>query len=158
MNRLMMGAALVGAMALATAASADAGGVRVGTLTCQQAPGWGYVLASSHKIHCSFSGDNYGPEFYAGDISRLGVDIGYQQSAVLVWGVFAPTNRMAPGSLAGHYGGASANAAVGVGLGANVLIGGFDQSFTLQPLSIEGRTGLNVAAGVAGLRLRPVPY
>jgi hypothetical protein len=33
------------------------------------------------------------------------------------------------------------------------LIGGSSNHITLQPLSIEGMTGLNVAAGVAGLRL-----
>jgi Protein of unknown function (DUF992) len=73
----------------------------------------------------------------------------------LVWQVFAPTNVIGPGALAGGYGGVSAGAAVGVGLGANALAGGLNNSFALQPVSVEGQTGLNAFAGVAGLELRP---
>jgi hypothetical protein len=157
MNKLMMSAALAGATMIASAASADHGGVRVGTLTCHEAPGWGYVLGSSHRVNCTFSGnENDRVERYTGDIGKLGVDVGYQKSAVIVWGVFAPTSSVRQGDLAGHYGGASANAAIGPGVGANVLIGGFNKSFTLQPVSLEGRTGVDIAAGVAGLTLKPV--
>jgi hypothetical protein len=153
-----MGAALVGATMLAGAASAaDESGTRVGTLTCSEAPGWGYILGSSHRMHCIFNTGDNRVERYDGDISKVGIDLGYQQSATLVWGVIAPTSRVRRGDLAGHYGGASANATFGVGLGANVLVGGFDKSFMLQPVSFEGLTGLNVAAGIAGLTLKPRP-
>ena len=58
-----------------------------------------------------------------------------------------------------------ASATVGVGLGANVLVGGSGNSIALQPVSIEGTTGLNVAGRhrrndpdlPAGLRRRPHP-
>lgn len=156
MKKLILAAALLGATALASAASADHGGIRVGTLTCHEARGWGYLVASSHRLHCTFAGDSdRGNEAYNGAISKLGVDVGYQSSAVLVWGVFAPTSAVKRGDLAGHYGGLSANAAVGVGAGANVLIGGFNKSFTLQPISVEGRKGLDIAAGVGGMTLKP---
>jgi hypothetical protein len=92
-------------------------------------------------------------ERYNGDISKFGVDVGYQGSAVLLWDVIAPNTGMERGALSGHYGGVDASAAVGVGAGANVLVGGFNRSFTLQPVSIEGETGLNVAAGVGELTL-----
>ena len=82
------------------------------------------------------------------------VDIGYVQSAVIVWAVFAPTADVAPGALAGDYGGVTAGASIAVGLGANVLIGGSTKQIALQPLSVEGNQGLNVAAGIASISLK----
>jgi len=97
------------------------------------------------------------PQNYVGSIDKFGVDIGYTKGGVLVWTVLAPTTSPAPGSLAGAYGGATASATVGAGGGANVLVGGSGKTITLQPLSIEGNTGLNVAAGVAALTLTHQP-
>ena len=130
------------------------GGVQVGTLTCSVAAGWGFVFGSSKDIRCTFARAGGPPEHYAGAINKFGVDIGYTQGGVLVWGVFAPTASLAPGTLSGNYVGATGSATVGVGAGANVLIGGFDKSVALQPVSIEGGTGLNVAAGIGELTLR----
>jgi hypothetical protein len=93
-------------------------------------------------------------EFYTGSITKFGADIGYLSSAVMIWAVLAPTTNLGQGALAGTYAGATASAAVGVGAGANVLIGGFNHSIALQPVSIEGQNGLNVAAGVASLSLK----
>jgi hypothetical protein len=132
-------------------------GVKVGTLTCNVDSGWGFVFGSSKGVRCSFTNGSGPASHYSGAISKFGVDIGYSQSAVMVWGVIAPTTSMAPGALAGDYGGVTASATVGVGAGANVLIGGFNKSFTLQPVSIEGNTGLNVAGGIAGLSLTYQP-
>ena len=84
-------------------------------------------------------------------------DIGYTEGGVLVWGVVAPSSDIRPGSLDGDYVGASASATVGVGAGANVLVGGFDRSFALQPLSVSGNEGLNVAAGVGEISLKLTP-
>ena len=155
--------AILGALGLAAAIAlpgvpANAqGGVRVGTLSCNVAAGWGFVFGSSKALHCVFSpGPGGHPEHYAGSISKFGVDIGYTQGGVLVWGVFAPTTNLAPGALAGSYGGATASATVGVGAGANVLVGGSNRTISLQPVSIEGNTGLNVAAGIGAITLRPV--
>ena len=160
MKKLMTCAALLSAAALsAQAAHADdrPGGVRIGTLSCHEASGWGFVFGSSHRVRCIFTGnaDHGRPDRYDGSISKFGVDVGYQGSAVIVWAVFAPTDHLGRGDLGGHYGGATANAAVGVGAGANVLLGGFHKSLTLQPVSIAGETGLNVAAGVGELTLKP---
>lgn len=154
-SRIMVAAgilalAIPGAPAPAPAAE---GGVKVGVLTCNVAAGWGFVFGSSKQVNCSFDPSQGSAERYAGSISKFGVDIGYSAAAVMVWVVFAPTTDVKPGALAGTYAGATAGAAVGVGAGANVLLGGFNNSFTLQPVSIEGSIGLNVAAGVAGLSL-----
>jgi len=151
MNKLLLCASVLGAMTLATQASAD--GVKVGTLSCNESAGWGFIFGASHSVHCTFTGDNKRVERYDGAISKYGVDIGYQESGVLIWAVVAPTNDIGPGALDGHYGGLTAGATVGVGVAANALVGGSNNSIALQPLSIEGTTGLNVAAGVGDLTL-----
>jgi hypothetical protein len=71
--------------------------------------------------------------------------------------VLAPTSDLAPGALAGEFAGATASATVGVGAGANVLVGGSSRTISLQPLSLEGSTGLNVAAGIGAISLRYEP-
>lgn len=153
---------VVGAVVLAagvamhgTPAPAQAS-VRVGTLSCHVAGGWGFIFGSSKALHCTFSAGAGHVERYVGSISKFGVDIGYTQSGVLVWAVLAPTTQLAPGALAGSYGGATASATVGVGAGANVLVGGSNHTISLQPVSIEGNTGLNVAAGIGAITLRHV--
>jgi hypothetical protein len=105
-------------------------------------------------MHCSYAMQPGYTEYYNGSITKFGADIGYLSSAVMIWAVLAPTTNLGQGALAGTYAGATASAAVGVGAGANVLIGGFNHSIALQPVSIEGQNGLNVAAGVAALSLK----
>jgi uncharacterized protein DUF992 len=132
---------------------AQAQGVKAGVLTCNVSSGFGFIFGSSKAVNCSFSPPGGPPQHYVGSIDKFGVDIGYTSGGVLVWTVLAPTTSPAPGSLTGSYGGATASATAGVGVGANVLVGGSGNSISLQPLSIEGNTGLNVAAGVAALTL-----
>jgi len=141
---------------MASAAQAAPHGVRVGELTCNVASGWGFVFGSSKDLHCTFRGNGH-HEHYVGSISKFGVDIGYTEGGVLVWGVFAPSSDVREGALQGDYAGASASATVGVGVGANVLVGGLDKSIDLQPLSVEGNKGLNVAAGIGAISLRSSP-
>ncbi len=131
--------------------------VQVGSLTCNVAGGWGFVFGSSKAVRCTFARAGGRPEHYAGSINKFGVDIGYTQGGVLVWGVFAPSGSLAPGALSGNYVGASGSATVGVGAGANVLVGGSNRTISLQPVSFEGNTGLNVAAGIGSISLRYQP-
>jgi hypothetical protein len=141
-----------GGLMLSTPAQAQ--GVKVGVLTCNVASGFGFIFGSSRAINCTFSPSGGGPpQHYVGAINKFGVDIGYLQGGVIVWGVVAPTANLAPGSLSGTYAGATASATAGVGVGANVLVGGSGNSIALQPVSIEGTTGLNVAAGIAEMTL-----
>ncbi|HEY2526188.1 MAG TPA: DUF992 domain-containing protein [Candidatus Binataceae bacterium] len=128
--------------------------VRAGYLTCHVASGWGFVFGSSREVNCAYTRDKNYTEYYHGSITKFGADIGYLSSAVILWAVVAPTTNLGEGALAGHYGGATASVALGVGAGANVLIGGFKKSIALQPISIEGENGLNVAAGIAELNLK----
>jgi hypothetical protein len=154
MKTAWIGLVLSAALAASPAAHAQSsGGVKLGTLSCHVSSGWGLIFGSSRDLNCTFQGMNR-VEHYTGSITKFGVDVGYQQAGVMVWTVIAPTTDVdKPGMLAGKYGGGTASATVGVGLGANALIGGLGGSIALQPLSIEGSTGLNVAAGVAGLSL-----
>lgn len=147
------GAAAVAAL-LALGSPATAAGIKVGVLTCHVSSGWGFIFGSSKDLHCNFSpsGRGFG-ERYIGSVSKFGVDIGYTSGGVLVWDVIAPTSTVRRGALAGAYAGVTGSATVGVGAGANVLVGGFNRSITLQPVSIEGNTGLNVAAGIGEITL-----
>ena len=142
---------------IASAADAAPAGIKVGELTCNVASGWGFVFGSSKDLHCTFRGNNRHADHYVGSVSKFGVDIGYTEGGVLVWGVFAPSSDVRAGALEGDYAGASASATVGVGVGANVLVGGLDKSIDLQPLSVEGNKGLNVAAGIGAISLRSSP-
>jgi hypothetical protein len=127
--------------------------VRAGYLTCHVDAGWGFIFGSSRKLDCAYALQPGYTEYYFGSVTKFGADIGYLQSGVIIWAVLAPTTNLGQGALAGHYGGATASAAVGVGAGANVLVGGFNSSIALQPVSIEGQNGLNVAAGVVAMNL-----
>ena len=145
---------VTGGLALGTPAQAD---VRVGVMTCGMDSGFGYVLGSSRDLHCTFVPAAGAPEHYAGTIAKFGVDIGYVQNAVIVWTVVAPTVALPPGSLTGTYGGATASVTAGVGIGANVLMGGSSQTISLQPVSVQVGTGLNVAGGFASMSLNFQP-
>jgi hypothetical protein len=153
--RMMLGTAIaVTGLAVASAAIAAPAGVKVGTLTCNVAGGMGFVFGSTKDLACSYEPTKAAVEHYTGTISKWGVDIGYTGKSRLIWAVFAPTSDVRPGALEGEYAGATAQATVGVGLGANVLIGGLDKSVALQPVSVEGSTGLNVAAGIGSISLK----
>jgi Protein of unknown function (DUF992) len=133
--------------------SAQAGGVKIGTLTCHIDGGVGFIIGSSKDASCTFRPAGRGRnEHYSGTIGKLGVDIGVTGETVLGWVVFAP-GQLKRGALRGQYTGASAEATVGLGVGANVLVGGFKRGINLQPLSIQAQTGLNVAAGIGSLTL-----
>ena len=130
-------------------------GVNVGSLSCNVAGGVGFIFGSSKDLSCLFTRTDGVAERYRGTIKKFGIDIGFTKEAQIVWLVFAPGN-IAPGSLTGSYAGATAGASVGVGAGANVLVGGSNKQITLQPVSVEGSTGLNVAAGIGSISLKHV--
>lgn len=128
-------------------------GVNVGSLTCRVAGGMGFVFGSSKELDCLLARTDGVAERYTGTIKRFGVDIGFTKEAHVVWLVFAP-GQISKGALAGDYVGATAAVAAGLGLGANVLVGGSNKQISLQPVSVEGSVGLNVAAGVAEVSLK----
>lgn len=148
---LAAGALTLGGAAIAPEAHAQ-GGVAAGVLTCNVSSGFGFVFGSSRDLNCVYSTTG---EHYVGSINKYGVDIGFTKGGVIVWTVIAPTANLAPGTLGGHYAGATAGATAVVGVAAHALVGGNNNTITLQPLSIEGNQGLNVAAGIAEVTLRP---
>jgi hypothetical protein len=150
---IITSAALVLAALTGSAQAQDR--IQAGSLTCDVSAGIGLIIGSQRNVSCTFTPSLPGPiEYYTGTISKLGVDLGVTAGGVMVWLVFAPTSRPV-GALAGTYVGGSAEASVIAGVGANALVGGSGNTFALQPLSVQGQTGLSVAAGVAGLELRP---
>jgi len=157
MKRMTWFAPAALALVFAAPASASPNGVKVGILTCQVESGWGYVLGSSKNIDCNYRPNRGASDRYTGSISKFGVDIGYTDHGVIVWDVVAPTSDTRPGALEGGYAGATASATVGAGVGANVLLGGFDKSIALQPVSVEGNTGLDISAGIGAMRLKSAP-
>ncbi len=147
-------AAVVG-LAIAPASAQVRG--KVGTLNCTIAGGVGFVVGSQKKVDCDFTPDYPGPrERYVGTISKIGVDIGVTTATEVVWIVAAQTSGRRRGSLAGSYVGATGEATVIGGVGANVLVGGSNRTVSLQPLSLQGQLGLNVAGGIGELRLTEV--
>ncbi len=150
--RILLTAVSGALLALGVASSADAA-VRVGTLRCIGAPKVGAIVASVQKARCVFTGVNGRHERYAGEFGRIGADIGVTNASELVWSVYAPTS-LRRRALAGNYVGASADVAIGVGAGANVLVGGNNSTVSLQPVSVKTQTGLAVGAGLGELQLR----
>lgn len=128
--------------------------VRVGVLNCNVQGGAGFVFGSSKQLDCVFESGSV-RERYHGVINKYGLDLGATSNSVIAWAVLASTDRVGPGALAGTYGGVSGEASIGVGLGANALLGGSNRSIALQPLSVGAQQGLNVAVAVAALELRP---
>jgi hypothetical protein len=137
------------------AAAQDAQKAKAGMLTCKTSASLGLIVGSHQRLRCSFVPNDGGAgELYSGHIGRLGLDVGVRAAGVLAWAVIAPTNGIHRGALAGTYVGASGDASLGLGVGAKVLVGGSHRSIALQPVSIEGQAGINLALGVASLNLR----
>ena len=148
--------AVVAATLMATVPAGVQAAVQAGGLTCRSVGSVGYVVGAMLNFDCVFAPAAGGPPHrYVGVIRRVGVDLGATQGVSLAWVVFAPTAVIHPGDLAGVYGGVQGNASVVVGAGANVMVGGSNNTFALQPVSVQAQTGLNVSAGVTGLELRP---
>jgi hypothetical protein len=149
--------ALTAIAAITTVSAQPQDRVQAGVLNCDVSGGLGLILGSQKEVTCQFlpADANSPREVYVGVINKFGLDIGATTQGQMVWNVFAPTSRPVA-ALAGDYVGAGAEATVAVGLGANVLVGGNNRTVALQPVTIQGQTGLNVAAGVTELRLRPV--
>ena len=152
LKSLVVSASLAVVMTAATGSATAKSGTNVGVLDCTIAAGVGLILGSSKKISCAFTPAKGQTQNYSGSITKLGLDVGVTGESYVKWVVFAP-GSVDRGALAGSYGGGSAEATIGVGLGANVLVGGLEKSIALQPVSVQGQTGLNLAVGIAGLKL-----
>lgn len=129
--------------------------IQIGVLECRGGASVGFIVGSVTNLGCFLHADGRRDEPYVATIRKVGLDLGITQETSLAWAVFAPVERAGIGDLAGDYAGAQGSASIGIGLGANVLVGGSANSIALQPLSLQGSTGINVAVGLAGLELRP---
>jgi hypothetical protein len=155
MRRLTISLAVAALTAIAATSFATAQSrVKTGVLECRGGASIGLVVGSSSMLTCIYRGDDRFQDHYVGVIRKIGLDLGITQEVNLTWAVFAPTGRIGPGDLLGNYAGVSGSASVGVGLGANALVGGSNNSVALQPLSVQGQVGFNVQAGLQGFELR----
>jgi len=154
MRRSMLGVAIVSL--LLPIAGADASPPSAGILECQGGRSIGYIVGSVANLDCVYHSHGRPPEAYIATIRRFGLDLGVTEQTRFAWAVSAPVSRFERGELAGTYGGLSASASVGVGFGGNFLVGGPGNAYALQPISMQGQTGFNLAAGVAGIELKPV--
>jgi hypothetical protein len=156
MFRNTIAGAVVGAAALAavlsTPVDAQQDRVQAGSLECSMSSSIGLIVASQRNVACNYKPNGGPPEAYVGTMTRVGLDVGITGGGAIIWAVFSGTNRYV-GMLAGTYVGASAEMTIAAGLGANVLVGGSNRSVALQPLSVQGQVGLNIAAGVSSLEL-----
>ena len=153
MKKLLLSLFATGSLMAAVApANAD---IRVGVLRCDVAPSVSFIIGSSKELRCAFYGEGQPRDVYRGYINRLGIDVGWTTGGRIGWWVFAPS-RPGPGALAGGYYGASAEATLAAGVGANALVGGLNNSFTLQPFSLAAQGGLDAALTISGMRLDAV--
>jgi Protein of unknown function (DUF992) len=129
--------------------------VQVGILECRGGASVGFIVGSVTNLGCLLRAEGLPEDRYVATIRKVGLDIGITQETALAWGVFAPTVRLGPGALSGNYAGVQGSAALGVGVGGNVLVGGSNNTIALQPLSLQGQVGVSIAAGLESLELRP---
>ena len=158
MRRLIFLAGIAATLTIASLAGANAQQVervQLGVLECRGGASIGLIVGSVTNLGCVLRSSGRPDDFYVATIRKIGVDLGITQETALAWGVFAPAKWVGPGDLAGNYAGAQGSAAIGVGAGGNVLVGGSNNSVALQPLSLQGQVGLSVAAGLESLELRP---
>jgi hypothetical protein len=146
--------AAIAAISLTSSANAQ-DRVRVGVLECRGGASIGFVVGSVTNLGCVLRVEGFPEDRYVATIRKVGLDIGITQETALAWGVFAPVARLAPGDLTGTYAGAQGSASLGVGVGGNVLVGGSNNTIALQPLSVQGSVGVNLAAGLESLELSP---
>ncbi len=158
-HRLLLASfALVATLAMPAAAQAPQSWTQVGALSCQVDPSVGFIVVGSQSMRCLFTPNTTRErEAYAGALNTVGLNVGISAGGVLGWAVFAPTAGLPLGALAGEYVGVSGDVGIGLGAGANVLLGGSNRTVALQPISLQGSIALNVVAGVSSLKLRPLP-
>ncbi len=152
---LTLAAAAALAAAVTPAAVANQPGVNVGSLVCNMSGSVGMIITSQQSMNCTFESAAGRKEYYTGLIQNFGLDLGATTGGTMAWAVFAP-GQVSEHALSGSYAGAGAQVTAGVGLGANVLLGGSSQQIALQPVSVETSAGLNLAVGVAKLQLSPM--
>ena len=159
MRRSFMLAGAAAAMLVASFAGAQQPPmVQVGVLECRGGASIGFIVGSVTNLGCVLRVAGIPDDRYVATIRKVGVDLGITQDTALAWAVYSPVARLGPGDLSGDHAGAQGSASVGVGGGGNFLVGGPANAYALQPISVQGQTGLNVAAGVAGIELEPVGF
>ena len=158
LKKILSSIVTVSAWAFGLAARAEQA-LELGVLRCHAVPGTGYnlITRSTADVECTLTGSGGFEESYRGETGiGLGIDLNLDREATIANTVLA-AGDVDPGNyaLAGKYAGAKASITVGVGVVAAVLVGGREKSFGLQPLALEGSTGLGLSGGIGYLYLEP---
>jgi hypothetical protein len=125
----MLAAAMLAAPGIANAERAE-----VGKPDCDGSAGIGVVVSSKQDVNCTFTPTGSGTaQHYVGNITDVGLDVGTVEKGRMLWLVYNAT-REPVGGLQGTYRGVTADASVGIGGGANVLVGGTAKTLSLQPV------------------------
>ncbi|MGY3447995.1 DUF992 domain-containing protein [Bradyrhizobium sp. USDA 4353] len=130
--------------------------MRVGVLECEGRRTTGKLVMSNARLRCVFRSQGRAPERYVAKVRRYGLDLGLTDETRMAWAVTAPVNDFGRSELGGRYGGVSANAAALVGFGGSFLLRDTDRATQLQPISLQGQTGMNLAAGITEVELVPL--
>jgi hypothetical protein len=152
---LLLAIFALAALAVGPAGAQSQGWVQAGMLSCRLNPSIGFVIFGHQSMECAFQPASGPMQAYEGAINTVGLDLGVSNGGRFAWAVFGPAAGIPNGALAGEYVGASGDIGLGVGVGANVLVGGSNRSVALQPVSLEGSVALNIVAGLSQLQLRP---
>lgn len=131
---------------------------RTGVLQCKLMGSGVSLLVENQEVDCLYRDDHGAPdEKYTGKLTKVGANISINGPGELGWAVATTSKQLIPGALAGQYAGPGVTAKLGVGGGGAILVGGSDNTISLQPFTAEAGTGLGVTAGVQNLALIYVP-
>ncbi|HEY1747787.1 MAG TPA: DUF992 domain-containing protein [Xanthobacteraceae bacterium] len=156
-QKVLFAISLVGALSIPLAlVQSQQSWTQAGMLRCNLDPSVGFVIFGHQSMQCKFQPVSGTIQAYDGAINTVGLDLGVSGGGRFAWAVFGSASGMPVGALAGEYVGASGDIGLGVGVGANVLVGGSNRSVALQPVSLEGSMSVEAVAGLSQLKLRPV--
>ena len=119
--------AILGLSALALTAGAVQAApatFEAGTVKCTGGEGVGLIVGSKKSYDCTFKPVQGLPERYVATVTKVGLDVGVTGKTTMIWTVLTASSPLKRRALSGKYYGAAADASVGVGGGANVLVGG----------------------------------
>jgi hypothetical protein len=146
----------------ASALHAREEGIKIGSLVIKAVPGTreNLLIRSSVEVQATFTDEAGKKEHYIGEMGiKMGIDLSFKSDETLGYAVFSVASDYKTGShaLQGKYFGQKASAAVGAGPSVQLLIGGLEKSFTLQPIAIGTTEGYGASGGLGYLYLQKAP-
>ena len=154
--RCIAPALVLGFMLVGTPAYSQGSSIRTRVLTCRTSASVGLIVGSRQRLRCQLKTDNGKIQNYTGTIGRLGLDVGVTAGGADGMGGLGQYRQHSLRRARRRLCRGERRRILGAGVGANVLVGGTRKSISLQPLSVEGQVGVNLALGIAKMTLTPV--